>query len=176
MQKSGGNVRPAGAGLPWCLVPGSEDTWTPPHPRLEPQRHEHPHLSLCLPHIFLSHVLLLPSSSSSIFAGSREVPFCTSSSWHSHRRRKGRGGQEEEKRTLLTSNLSGLTTRGALHGAGGWRTERGGDTLADTEQPCPLANWPGHDDDSRLWGSLRPGLRWHWFSRSLPAPFPKVGS
>ena len=50
MQKSGGNVRSAGAGLPWCLVPCSEDTWTHPHPRLEPQRHEHPHLSLCLPH------------------------------------------------------------------------------------------------------------------------------
>ena len=47
----------------------------------------------------------------------------------------------------MTSNLSGVTTRGALHGQGGRRTERGGDTLADTEQPGPLANRAGHDDD-----------------------------
>ena len=35
--------------------------------------------SVCV-FLILSHMLLLPSSSSSIFAGSREVPFCTSSS------------------------------------------------------------------------------------------------
>ena len=173
MQKSGGNVRSAGAGLPWCLVPGSEDTWTPPHPRLEPQRHEHPHLSLCLPHPqsrVAFAILVLINICRITWSAILYVQQLTQS-----QEEEGKRCQEEE-RTLLTSNLSGLTTRGALHGAGGWRTERGGDTLADTEQPCPLANWPGHDDDSRLWGSLRPGLRWHWFSRSLPAPFPKVGS
>ena len=72
------------------------------------------------------------------------------------------------------SKFSGVAVWSAIHGERGWGAERGGNPLADSEQPGALTHRPSHDDDSRLWGSLRPGLRRTWLCWSLPAPLIEV--
>ena len=69
------------------------------------------------------------------------------------------GGREEVAGTQENlTNFPGVTTRGALHSERGRGAERGRDALADPEQPGAPAHRPGHDDDPRLRGPLRPGL------------------